>query len=77
MSFYIDDSQDYYRARVRGVVGQAPLGPKPTGEWCYCLRPNNPLECFFPSCGGRYKPEEEAASPTDWAKIYAKMDHAK
>jgi len=70
MSFYIDDTQDYYRAKRREVE-QTPYGPQPVGPLCYCGRANNPLDCFFPTCSGRHMPE---AQPTDWAKVYAKMD---
>ncbi len=28
-------------------------GPQPIGAKCYCGRNNNPLDCMFPSCGGR------------------------
>jgi hypothetical protein len=52
-------------------------GPQPAGQYCYCFRPNNPIDCLFPSCGARADTTafKYAIVPKlDWAQVYAKMD---
>jgi len=65
-------------------------GPQPIGWFCYCGLPNNPFDCFFPSCQGRFLKQLEPyqallnaahdvrdvhmEGQPDWAKVYAKLD---
>ena len=54
---------------------------QPTGPICYCGRPNNLLDCYYPSCAASPKwlvPRTQDSSLStpkeDWAKVYAEMD---
>lgn len=45
---------DLTKEEISWLYGLEPMSKReqPVGKLCYCLRPNNLLDCFYPTCGG-------------------------